>query len=1249
MPSTDATLSGGTVTGGGTTLVTFASDTTTYTASVANSVDEVTVAPTTNHASSTVEYLLGDAGDEDDLEDADDMEDGFQVPLAVGANRIVVSVIAEDGTTYLDYVVTVTRAAGSTAPVWSTTMTVGVSGGHYGYSPDQDRGTLNDDDFEYGSPAVEYTVNRLSVGTKGVVQFTVNKAGLPTTDTLTLELGGHEFPFSARTLESGNRSWSWDSPTALDDPATEFPVGATATVCLRTATQTCPAGRIDLPTTLPTLSIDDVSATEGDPLTFTVTLSAESDETVTVVYATADDTGISPSDYTNASDTLTFAAGVTTQTITVATTEDTTVESSETITVLLSNATNATISDDTGTGTIIDDDGTANNAPVFDPATATREVPENSAVGTSVGAVIPEATPADSGDTLTYSLEGTDAASFDFDASARQIKTKMGVTYNHEATKNTYSVDVKASDGTDSGTLAVTINVTDADEKSAKPDKPTVTVVPDLGSVKKLGVTWMKPDLNGGPDIVGYEVQYREGTSGTWRTWPHTGTGTTATITALKASTEYQVQVRANNDELPSDWSDPSDAVRTEADTTAPGLDSGDVFGSGISIRLTFNEQLDLVAGALPSAAASAFTLTVDGNTLAISSISASANGILLSIVPSSTIFQGQTVVVSYDRSVAGTDAIADAADNEVADFTTGSGGVPAVVNGSIVPACTLNTGDLWCGDLTVRAIDTEVDGFKAMVGGLSDTTFSVGTGNYTIDQVTVDNSTATNPGSLLFSLTGGLTTVHKAKLVLHVGSSQLAFSTATYVAGPQSYVWNSTGLDWSSTSLVTLRLRAPNNAPVFADATDTRDVEENSAAGTDVGAVVTATDMDSGDTLTYSLEGTDAASFDIDDSSGQIQTVSGEDYNFEATKNSYSVTVKASDGLASDTIAVTINVTDANEKSAKPAKPTLAAVSASSTSLTASWTKPGLNDGPDITGYALEYREAPDGTWEDFAHFRHRRHHDGHRADGGHGVPGAGAGGERRDGQRLVGRLGRGQHQCGGGCGGGHRCGGHVGAGAGDRHLRGGREDRGLGDLQRGGERHVRHGLRAERGRRQARAAGERLGHGDAGVRLHRGARRRGRQRHLDRGPGPDPGRQPRRGAPERRDHERGDRRGGGPRPCRARRGFRPQGGRLAFDRLGGGELDAAALDRHLRGGRDDPVHGDLQHRGGRDRGPGLHVRARRRGVEIGRLRDGRRHDRAALRLHGGVGRHRHQRHLPVGRSRLRQPGRPGAARYRR
>ena len=72
-------------------------------------------------------------------------------------------------------------------------------------------------------------------------------------------------------------------------------------------------------------------------------------------------------------------------------------------------------------------------------------------------------------------------------------------------------------------------------------------------------------------------------------------------------------------------------------------------------------------------------------------------------------------------------------------------------------------------------------------------------------------------------------------------------------------------------------------------------------------------------------------------------------------------MTAKAADGRGgTDTIDVAIALLDDDtEKSAKPAKPTLAAVPGSSTSLAASWSKPGLNGGPDITGYELEYRRA--------------------------------------------------------------------------------------------------------------------------------------------------------------------------------------------------------------------------------------------------------------------------------------------------
>src|SRR3990170_2459363 len=113
----------------------------------------------------------------------------------------------------------------------------------------------------------------------------------------------------------------------------------------------------DLP---PTLSINDVALLEGNSgttnATFTVTLSAVSSKTITVSYATADNSAIQPGDYISTSGTLTFNPGVTSQPISVPVVGDTLDEANETFFVNLSNPTNATILDPQGQGTITDDD-----------------------------------------------------------------------------------------------------------------------------------------------------------------------------------------------------------------------------------------------------------------------------------------------------------------------------------------------------------------------------------------------------------------------------------------------------------------------------------------------------------------------------------------------------------------------------------------------------------------------------------------------------------------------------------------------------------------------------------------------------------------------------------------------------------------------------------------------------------------------------------------------------------------------------
>ena len=118
------------------------------------------------------------------------------------------------------------------------------------------------------------------------------------------------------------------------------------------------------------------------------------------------------------------------------------------------------------------------------------------------------------------------------------------------------------------------------------------------------------------------------------------------------------------------------------------------------------------------------------------------------------------------------------------------------------------------------------------------------------------------------------------------------------------------------------------NKAPVFNDQdTDedgiqntetTRTVEENTDAPNSVnGGVVTATDPNTAalsDTVSYSLGGDDASSFDIGLTSGQITVGTGTKLDYE-TKTTYMVTVIATDSYGeSSSIAVTIAVTDINE-----------------------------------------------------------------------------------------------------------------------------------------------------------------------------------------------------------------------------------------------------------------------------------------------------------------------------------------------
>ena len=443
-----------------------------------------------------------------------------------------------------------------------------------------------------------------------------------------------------------------------------------------------------------------------------------------------------------------------------------------------------------------------NNAPTFPGAAATRSVAENSAVGTSVGAAV-MATDADN-DTLTYSLGGTDAGSFDIDSSNGQIKTKSGVAYNFEATKNSYSVTVNVRDSKDAAgnadmvtddTIAVSVNLIDANDAPVITSTATAYADPSVAENTAASVV-----------VATYEASDED--SGTTLTWSLSGddSGDFTITTNLAGDGELKFDASPNY-ESPGDTPDAGETVGdNDYEVTVQVRDGKDADGNAD---------------------------TANDDTLAV------------------------TVTVT-DVDEAGMVAI---------------------------------SGALAGGEELTASVENDPDG--------------------SVTSVSWRWARAASATDTFSNISGATSAAYR---VVAADVGKVLRATASYTDG------HGTG---KSAHRITGAIGASNSDPEFSSTMATRSVAENSAAGTSVGAAVATTDPDN-DTLTYSLSGTDAGSFDIDPSNGQIKTKSGIAYNFEATKNSYSVTVNVRDSKdaagnadtgTDDTIAVTINLTAVGER----------------------------------------------------------------------------------------------------------------------------------------------------------------------------------------------------------------------------------------------------------------------------------------------------------------------------------------------
>ena len=536
------------------------------------------------------------------------------------------------------------------------------------------------------------------------------------------------------------------------------------------------------------------------------------------------------------------------------------------------------------TRAVTNNTGSTNNQPAFSSDAVTRSVAENTANGTAFGSAV-TATDGDS-DMLTYSLP-SGFFTFAIADNTGQLLTLHAL--NHEDTSS-YLVPVYVSDDKDAAggvdaaiddTIAVTITVTNVNE----PGTVAITGTLSGGSALTASVT---NDPDGAVSSVTWQWA-RGSTQG--GSFSNISGATNASYTTTAADVGEFLQATAS-------YTDPEGSGKTASAVTTSAIgasNSAPTFSSSTATRtVQENSSAGTNVGDVVVASDS------DSDILTYSLSGTDAND--FSIVSTSGQIQTRSGVTynfeaaknSYSVTVTvhdGKDA-AGGTDTSTIDDTIA---VTITVTNVNEPGTVAITGTLSGGEELTASV-TDID------GAVSSETWRWARGG-------------TQGGS--FSNISGATNASYTTVAADVGEFLQATAAYTDAQGPNK----------SASAVTTSAIGASNDEPEFSAGTATRTLPENSGAGVNVaGGTITAADNDN-DTLTYSLaSGGDNASFEID-SSGQIKTKTGgtHNFNFEATKNSYTVTMRVSDGKdaagntemtaqVDDTIAVTINLTNVNE-----------------------------------------------------------------------------------------------------------------------------------------------------------------------------------------------------------------------------------------------------------------------------------------------------------------------------------------------
>ena len=502
-----------------------------------------------------------------------------------------------------------------------------------------------------------------------------------------------------------------------------------------------------------------------------------------------------------------------------------------------------------------------NTQPVFveGPSTS-RNVAENTSPGEDIGEPVAATDLED--DTLTYSLDVPSRATFGIVATTGQLQTKAALDY--ETGTRTYTVTVDATDPAGLyGTIEVTITVNNVDE-------PGTVTLSSLQPQVAIPLTATLDD----PDEVSGSV--------TW-SWESSQNGTSSwTLISGATSATYSPDAAAEGRFLR--------ATASYTDGEASGKSA-----EGVSANVV--QAAPAPANEPPEFPSNTAERNVDENT---------ARGVNIGERVAATDPNDDTLTYSLDvpsratfNIVATTGRLQTKAalnfEDKSSYTVTVTATDPAGETVTVTVTITVNNVDE-PGTVTLSSLQPQV-GFQ-LTATLDDPDNVSGSVTWSWRSSPNRNS----PGTLI----NGETSATYTPVAADVGDYLRA--TASYDDGEEP----GKSAQAVSTNRVEAAPVAQNDPPIFDESPSTsRDVDENTSLGENIGEPVAATDPES-DTLTYSLDVDGAESFDINKDTGQLQTKA--DLDFETTAT-YSVTVTATDTAGgTDTITVSITVNNLDE-----------------------------------------------------------------------------------------------------------------------------------------------------------------------------------------------------------------------------------------------------------------------------------------------------------------------------------------------